>query len=169
MDPVKKKERYGRLYRQLEVLLTATPDPGARMATIAAVLHHKMEYFFWTGFYLLKNSELVVGPYQGPLACLILEKNRGVCWTGINSRQTVVVPNVHEFPGHIACDTRAESEIVVPVFDPSGTVIGVMDVDSSTQRSFDETDAEWLEKIVSLIFQTETRIPGDPANTDRLW
>ena len=153
MESGKKTERYGRLYRQLQVLLKTTRDPDARMATIAAVLHHKMEYFFWTGFYLLKNDELVVGPYQGPLACLTLEKNKGVCWAGILRKHTMIVPDVHQFPGHIACDSMAESEIVVPVSDPSGTVIGVLDVDSTSLHSFDETDAECLEKIVSLIFR----------------
>lgn len=154
MDPVKKAERYGRLYDQLSALMNKTPDPGARMATIAAVLHHKMESFFWTGFYLLKKGELTVATYQGPLACQVLEKNRGVCWAGINERKTVIVPDVRLFPGHIACDSRSRSEIVVPVFDRNGDIMGVLDVDSEQTGTFDETDAEHLERIVRLIHST---------------
>ena len=120
MDPLKKKERYARILEQLGGLLLKTTDPDARMATIVALLHHKMDYFFWTGFYFLKDGELTVRNYQGPLACQVLETNKGVCWAGINSGKTVVVPDVHQFPDHIACDSRSNSEIVVPVKDPSG-------------------------------------------------
>ncbi len=123
------------------------------MSTIIAVLHHKMNTFFWTGFYLLQeNGELLVGPYQGTLACIKLKKNTGVCWAAINNAVTVVVPDVHKFPGHIACDTASKSEIVVPLKDKAGNIIGVLDVDSTELNSFDETDREGLEKIVSLIF-----------------
>lgn len=121
------------------------------MSTVVAVLHHKMEYFFWTGFYMLVDGELIVGPYQGPVACILLKKNTGVCWAGVNQAETIVVPDVHEFPGHIACDSRSRSEIVVPLFGYRGEVIGVLDVDSKDLASFDETDALWLEKIVALI------------------
>jgi L-methionine (R)-S-oxide reductase len=152
MDPLKKSERYDRLYEQLSGLMKKTPDPDARMATIVAVLHHKMEYFFWTGFYLLKDGELTVQTYQGPLACQVLEKNTGVCWAGFNSGKTVVVPDVHKFPGHIACDSRSNSEIVVPVAGPDGRVLGVLDADSESFGSFDQVDAENLERIVRLIY-----------------
>ena len=151
MDPVKKNQRYQRLYQQIEELLKKSPHHDARMATIVAVLHHKMEYFFWTGFYCLFQGELTVKTYQGPVACQILEKNKGVCWAGVNSGKTVVVPDVHLFPGHIACDSRSNSEIVVPLFDETGNVYGVLDVDSKEKSSFDETDAAWLERIVQLI------------------
>jgi len=121
------------------------------MATIVAVLHHKMDYFFWTGFYLLEDGELIVGPYQGPVACILLEKDKGVCWAGVNRGETVVVQDVHAFPDHIACDSRSNSEIVIPLKTSEGDVIGVLDVDSKEHASFDETDARWLEKIVDLV------------------
>lgn len=152
MDKKKKEGRYQRIYEQLKDLLTKTRNPEARMATIVAVLHHKMEYFFWTGFYMLTDGELIVRTYQGPVACQVLEKNKGVCWAGINRAETVVVPDVHQFPGHIACDSRSNSEIVVPVFNPERQVVGVLDVDSTSYAAFDEVDAAWLEKIVALIY-----------------
>jgi len=122
------------------------------MATIIAVLHHKMEYFFWTGFYLFQDGKLQVGPYQGPLACINLAENKGVCWAGVNTKNYVLVPDVDAFPGHIACDSRSKSEIVVPVLN-NGEIIGVLDVDSSSLGSFDDDDAEWLTKIVNLVYQ----------------
>lgn len=143
--------RYARIYAQLEPLLAKTKNKISRMSTIAALLHHKMPHFFWTGFYLLDRGELVVGPYQGSLACLLLEKKKGVCWAGILRRSTVIVPDVHQFPGHIACDSRSNSEIVVPLFNKKGEVWGVLDVDSREFDAFHETDREWLEKIVALI------------------
>jgi L-methionine (R)-S-oxide reductase len=151
MDKIKKKSRYTRLFSQIEELVKKSDNRISLMATIAAVLHHKMDYFFWTGFYLLQDGRLLVGPYQGPAACLELTKNKGVCWTAINHNETIVVTDVHLFPGHIACDSRSKSEIVVPVHDESGQIIGVFDVDSKEIGSFDEIDVEWLEKIVKLI------------------
>ncbi|HPM93788.1 MAG TPA: GAF domain-containing protein [Bacteroidales bacterium] len=147
-----KEERYQRIYNQLDELLETGHGPLSRMATIVAVLHHKMEYFFWTGFYLLEKGELMVGPYQGSLACIRLKKDTGVCWAGINRAETVIVPNVHAFPGHIACDSRSKSEIVVPLKDRSGIIMGVLDVDSKELASFDETDALWLQKITNLVY-----------------
>lgn len=144
-------KRYARIYAQLQSLLSKTKNQTARMATIASLLHLKMPHFFWTGFYLLDRGELTVGPYQGPLACLVLEKKKGVCWAGILRRQTIVVPDVHKFPGHIACDSRSNSEIVVPLLDSEGKAWGVMDVDSRDLGAFSEVDAAWLEKIVGLI------------------
>jgi GAF domain-containing protein len=152
MEKLKKHARYQRLYPQIEALLTKTTDLDARLATIAAVLHHKMEYFFWTGFYFLKSGELVVKTYQGPLACQVLTMHAGVCWAAIDEKKTILVPDVHEFPGHIACDSRSRSEIVVPVKNPAGEIIGVLDIDSISVNSFDPTDGEWLEKIVNLIY-----------------
>jgi L-methionine (R)-S-oxide reductase len=143
--------RYQRIYKQLGELLAVTKNKTARMATVAALLHHKMPHFFWTGVYCLDGGELTVGPYQGSLACLVLEKEMGVCWAGILGRRTVVVPDVHEFPGHIACDSRSRSEIVVPLFDEKHQVWGVLDVDSRALSAFSEVDAEWLEKIVALV------------------
>ncbi len=151
MEKSKKEKRYERLYAQLWDLLKDKDYPVARMASIIAVLHHKMEYFFWTGFYLLEEGKLIVGPYQGPVACIQLEKDQGVCWAGINRKETIIVSDVHQFPGHIACDSRSRSEIVVPLKSPSGEVIGVLDVDSREISSFDEVDAAWLEKIINLL------------------
>jgi L-methionine (R)-S-oxide reductase len=151
MNRGKKMGRYDRIFKQLSGLLGKTTDPVSRMATTAAILHHKMDGFFWTGFYLLKNGRLLVGPYQGPMACQELEKNKGVCWTGINKNRTVIVPDVDKFPGHIACDSRSRSEIVVPLHNEQGNLIGVLDVDSREPDRFDEVDARGLERIVTLI------------------
>ena len=152
MDSRKKEGRYQRIYDQLNLLVKKSNDHQARMATIVAVLHHKIEYFFWTGFYLMKDGELTVNIYQGPVACQILEKNKGVCWAGINRQETVIVEDVHSFPGHIACDSRSQSEIVVPFRNKDGDIIGVLDVDSKDKNSFDNIDAEWLEKILKLVY-----------------
>ena len=150
----KKDERYQRVFKQLTELLIKTDDVISRMATVSAVLHHKMDGFFWTGFYLLKHGKLLVGPYQGPVACQELKTNTGVCWAGINEGKTIVVPDVHKFPGHIACDGRSNSEIVVPLRKHDGHIIGVLDIDSREFSQFDETDAKNLERIVSLIYHT---------------
>jgi L-methionine (R)-S-oxide reductase len=153
MDNKKKESRYSRIYEQITDLLRDRPNLTAGMSTIVAVLHGKMDYFFWTGFYLLDKGELIVGPYQGSLACIRLKKDTGVCWAGINGSKTVIVPDVHLFPGHIACDSRSNSEIVVPLRDKSGKILGVLDVDSKEFGSFDEVDAKWLEKMISLLAQ----------------
>jgi L-methionine (R)-S-oxide reductase len=150
MTEAQKTGRYKRIYKQLEDLLKDNTNSLAGMATIVAVLHHKMDYFFWTGFYLLNKDELIVGPYQGSLACIKLKKDTGVCWAGINRGETIVVPDVQLFPGHIACDSRSRSEIVVPLKDKNGKIIGVLDVDSKEPGSFDETDKTWLERILEL-------------------
>jgi GAF domain-containing protein len=148
----KKEGRYSRIYTQLSELVKKSNSPAARMATIIAVLHHKMDTFFWTGFYLTENGEMTVNMYQGPVACQILEKNKGVCWAAFNRKETVVVEDVHQFPGHIACDSRSNSEIVVPLKNATGEIIGVLDVDSKQKAAFDEVDAHWLEKILDLIY-----------------
>jgi GAF domain-containing protein len=152
MEIDKKQARYQRLFEQLKTLMVKSGDPDARMATIVAVLHHKMEYFFWTGFYFLRSGELTVKSYQGPLACQVLEKHTGVCWASLDQSKILIVNDVHQFPGHIACDSRSRSEIVVPVRNRDGEITGVLDVDSEELDSFDATDAEWLEKIVNLIY-----------------
>lgn len=149
----KKAGRYERVFSQLEELLQKTKDPISRMASINAVLHHKMDNFFWTGFYLIHDGELRVGPYQGPVACQILEKNKGVCWAAINEEKTIIVPDVELFSGHIACDSRSKSEIAIPLKNTQGITIGVLDIDSQLSENFDETDAKALEKICSLIFK----------------
>ena len=153
MNTDKKKERYKRVTKQIEELILKTDDPFARMSTIVAVLHHKFEYFFWTGFYRQVNDELIICCYQGSVACLILPKNTGVCWEAINRKETIIVADVHEFPNHIACDSLSKSEIVVPVKNRVGEITAVLDVDSKELNSFNEVDAENLELIVKQIYQ----------------
>jgi len=147
----KKSSRYNRIYEQIRELFREKPDLQARMATLNALLYHKMDGFFWVGFYLLKDGILTVGPYQGPLACLELPDNQGVCWEGIRLGKPVVVPDVHKFTGHIACDSRSKSEIVIPVRDQSNTITGVLDIDSNLINNFDAVDAQQLEKMVGLL------------------
>jgi L-methionine (R)-S-oxide reductase len=135
----------------LAPLLSKTHDPQARMATIVALLCHKFDQFFWCGFYRLVQGELIVGPYQGPLACQVLTRDRGVCWAGINREATILVPDVRQFPGHIACDSRSLSEIVVPYRDGRGNIAGVLDIDSDRLAQFDAVDARQLELIVAML------------------
>lgn len=149
----KKQKKYERVYEQLKELMVKTTDPVSRMATIAAVLHNKFNYFFWTGFYRLVNGELIVGPYQGALACLLLKKDTGVCWAGVNQQRALVVKDVEAFPGHIACDSRSKSEVVAPVKDKYGKIVAILDVDSAELSSFDDDDKEGLTRIVELIYQ----------------
>ena len=153
METLKKQGRYIRMQAQLSELLTKTNDPVARMATISAILYHKMDYFFWCGFYRVQGEQLIVGPYQGPAACQVLE-GRGVCMSALQRGETVIVPDVEKFPGHIACDSRSKSEIVIPVRNSSGQVVAVFDVDSTDIDSFDDTDRVYLEKIVEQVFNT---------------
>ena len=151
MTANKKKGRYNIIFNQLEELFAKTGNPVSRMATMAAVLHHKMDGFFWTGFYLLQDGRLLVGPYQGPLACQELEQDKGVCWASIKENKILIVPDVDKFPGHIACDSRSRSEIVVPLRDADKQITGVLDVDSREPDNFDETDAWGLERITGLL------------------
>jgi len=149
----KKLNRYIRVRDQLSILLERTDDRLARMASVIALLHHKMDDFFWTGFYFLRENRLIVGPYQGPVACQELEQGRGVCWASVNQNKTIIIENVHEYPGHIACDARSNSEIVVPVRDEYGRIVAVLDVDSDRYSNFDDIDASELEKIVEMIYR----------------
>lgn len=145
------EKRYGRIYQQLLKLLKKTENTIARMATVTALLHHKMPHFSWTGFYVLTNEELIVGPYQGPLACQVLKKKKGVCWTSLTQKETIIVADVHKFPGHIACYSQTNSEIVVPLFTKNKELWAVLDVDSRNFGAFSEVDRKWLEKLVKLI------------------
>ncbi|MFQ5721754.1 MAG: GAF domain-containing protein [Candidatus Aminicenantales bacterium] len=145
------QQRYQRIHHQLEQLVTKTDNKIAHMASIVALLHFKMPHFFWTGFYILQNGELTVGPYQGPLACLVLEKKRGVCWASLERKKTIIVADVHKFPGHIACDSRSNSEIAVPLLNEEGQAWAVLDVDSRQFNAFSEVDQNWLEKIVKFV------------------
>ena len=110
----------------------------------------------WTGFYLLKDGALIVGPYQGPLACAVLPEPKGVCWAGVHGGAPVLVPDVHAFPGHIACDARSKSEVVVPVRDTAGRIVGVLDIDSDRPAAFAEVDVRGLEAILELIYAEST-------------
>ncbi len=154
MDKTKKLNRYKRVYTQLEELLKNSDDPISNQATIIAILHNKFDYYFWTGYYRLLDKKLIVGPYQGSVACIQLAKDKGVCWAAINSKKTMIVPDVHEFANHIACDSRSKSEIVVPIKNQEGEIVAVLDVDSKELNSFDEVDAEGLEMIVKLIYKS---------------
>jgi GAF domain-containing protein len=154
MEESKKLNRYKRIYNQLSELLPKSNDTLARMATVIAVLHHKMDYYFWTGFYFLKDGRLMVGPYQGPVACQELEKGKGVCWTGIQREEPVIVPDVEQFPGHIACDPRSKSEIVLPVRNNNHEIIGVLDIDGKELNAFDKTDEQELSGIIRLIYES---------------
>ncbi len=153
--PAAKAERYYVLAEEIASVLDGEPNLTARMATVASMLAASFESFFWTGFYVVdpaKKDELVVGPYQGTLGCLRIAFGRGVCGTAAASGKTQVVADVHAFPGHIACDSRSASEIVVPVFGAGGELIAVLDVDSTELAAFDAIDAEWLEKILAATF-----------------
>lgn len=146
-----KRGRYERVYSQLEELIKKSDNLIAHKATISAVLYHKFDYYFWCGFYEIIEGELTVGPYQGPVACQILAKNKGVCWAAIHNKETLVVKDVEQFPEHIACDSRSKSEIVVPLFDKNDIVYAVLDIDSIDIEKFDEIDVEYLEKICSML------------------
>lgn len=153
--PGGKAERYGALAEEIASVLDGEPNLTARMATVAAMLAASFEAFFWTGFYVVdpaKRDELVVGPYQGTLGCLRIAFGRGVCGTAAATRETQLVEDVHAFPGHIACDSRSQSEIVVPVRDERGRLIAVLDVDSDRPAAFDAVDQMWLERIVAEVF-----------------
>lgn len=144
--------RYSELLPQIEALVNGETDLIANLANIAAVLKEAFG-FFWVGFYLQKDGQLVLGPFQGPLACTRINFDQGVCGHAYTNRETVIVPNVDEFPGHIACSSASKSEIVLPMFDSSGEVFGVLDVDSDRLNDFSDTDAEGLRAIVDLIRQ----------------
>jgi L-methionine (R)-S-oxide reductase len=160
----RKQRRYASIREQLVEQLAKSPDPIARMATIVALLHHKQPRYSWTGFYRkVENGDLLVGPYQGLLACQILPAGVGVCQAAVIGEQTVVVPDVHAFPGHIACDSRSRSEIVVPVRDASGAVVAVLDVDSTQPGSFDAVDAENLERIAGWVYGRAHEDPPCPS------
>ena len=152
MDREKKRAIYDEALRELAAQFRETPSPTARMATAAAVLHSRLKHFFWTGFYVLLDGELTVGPYQGPPACIVLPPHKGVCWAGIDRGEPVLVPNVHDFPDHIVCDGRANSELVVPVRDRLGRIIGVLDVDSADFDAFDLIDVDRLQRVLAMIF-----------------
>lgn len=146
-----KKEKYAEVFRMIQSVVEGESDMVANMANTAALLHEEFG-FWWTGFYRVEqeSKQLVLGPFQGPVACTRISFGKGVCGTAWERAETVIVPDVHQFPGHIACSSASNSEIVVPVFQGK-KVIAVLDIDSTEFNTFDQTDKEWLEKIVSLI------------------
>jgi GAF domain-containing protein len=144
-----KEEQYLELIPQIKALLEGEPDLVANLANTAAALKEQFGWF-WVGFYLVKAGELVLGPFQGPVACTRIRKGRGVCGSSWEQAKTLVVPDVEKFPGHIACSSLSKSEIVVPLF-LEGEVFGVLDVDSAELDQFDQTDATYLEQIVGLL------------------
>ena len=153
--PANKAARYAEVEAEILAVLDGEPDRVARMATVSSMLADAFPAFFWTGFYVVdaaKGDELVVGPYQGTLGCLRIPFGRGVCGAAAAERRTQIVEDVHAFPGHIACDSRSASEIVVPVIDASGDLIAVLDVDATEKAAFDAVDAEWLERLMAKVF-----------------
>ena len=144
-----KTEKYELLCEQIKALIQNENDIIANMSNIAAVIHETFK-FWWTGFYRVINNELVLGPFQGPVACTRIAYGKGVCGTAWKESKTIVVEDVHEFPGHIACSSASKSEIVVPIFKEN-QVVGVLDIDSENLATFDNVDKEWLERIIDLV------------------
>ncbi len=150
-----KDQKYKDVSAQILAVTAGEENIIARMASVCCLLSEAFDSFFWTGFYLVddqKPDELVVGPYQGSLGCLRIAFGRGVCGTAAATGETQIVDNVHDFPGHIACDSRSVSEIVVPVFNPAGDLIAVLDVDSTREGNFDDMDRRYLEQMVADVF-----------------
>jgi GAF domain-containing protein len=149
IESTDKHEIYQSLLPQIKSLVSGEPDQIANLANVAAVLKYGMD-FLWVGFYLVKQDELVLGPFQGPIACTRIRKGKGVCGTSWEQAKTLIVPDVDAFPGHIACSSASRSEIVVPLFK-DGEVIGILDIDSDELNTFDETDQLYLEQLVELL------------------
>ena len=145
-----KTSTYQMLAKQVDSLLAGESNPTGQLANAAALLHEAMGWW-WTGFYLVKDGELQLGPFQGPIACYRIKQGRGVCGTAWQENRTVIVPDVEQFPGHIACSSMSRSEIVVPLRNDKGEVVGVLDIDSKELATFDEEDGRWLEEIVHII------------------
>lgn len=144
-----KEERYSTLLSQVEAVISSESDRIANMANVSAMIHETFD-FWWTGFYRVIDGELVLGPFQGPMACTRIKKGKGVCGTAWEKEETIIVPDVEKFPGHIACSSASRSEIVVPLLN-NGIVTGVLDIDSAELNTFDDIDKFWLEKIVFLL------------------
>lgn len=156
LDTAEKEQRYGLVTEQIRAVIGPERDLLASMASIVCLLHNAFPYYFWTGFYRrVGPEELLIGPYQGTLGCLDIPFARGVCGAAARERRTMIVPDVHAFPGHIACDPNSASEIVVPVFNAQDELIAVLDVDSDIRAAFDEVDQGRLEAIVALLREKE--------------
>lgn len=145
-----KNETYRMLAKQIESLIEGENNPVGQLANAAALLHEAMGWW-WTGFYLVEGDQLQLGPFQGPIACYKIKWGKGVCGTAWQEDRTLVVPDVEQFPGHISCSSLSRSEIVVPLHDSQGHVLGVLDIDSKELATFDEVDAHWLEEIARII------------------
>ena len=145
-----KAERYALLLEQVRSVVEGETDRIANMANVASMIHETFG-FWWTGFYRVEGDELVLGPFQGPLACTRIKRGRGVCGTAWERDETVIVPDVEQFPGHIACSSLSRSEIVVPVHDNEGRVVAVLDIDSKDLNTFDETDRHYLELVAQAV------------------
>ncbi len=141
-----KSEKYEQLIPQILALVKGESNRVAILATVSAVLHEAFD-FFWTGFYLVEGSELIVGPFQGLVACLRIQKGKGVCGSAWENEQSIIVPDVNKYPGHIACSALSQSEIVIPLISDSGKVLGVLDIDSTELGAFDDVDRNNLEKL----------------------
>ena len=149
---------YNQLLAQLAALLQGEADVVANMANMAAVLYHNLPQLNWAGFYVRRGDELVLGPFQGQPACVRLKRGRGVCWAAVEKRETLIVPDVHAFAGHIACDSASQSEIVVPIFK-DGEIWGVLDIDSPVKARFTQEDKDFLEQAVKLFATGEFEHP----------
>ena len=147
-----KEEKYRLLLEQVQTLTAGETDQVAVMSNVAAAIHETMS-FFWTGFYRVVGKELLLGPFQGPVACMHIPYGRGVCGTAWKQRETIIVPDVEQFPGHIACSSLSRSEIVVPVCSKEGEVFAVLDIDSKELSTFDDTDRQYLEQIIQTVSQ----------------
>ena len=145
-----KEEKYRELFPQIKSLVEGETDLIANMANICSALKYGMN-FFWVGFYLIKNNELVLGPFQGTIACTRIQKGKGVCGKSWELNDVIIVEDVDQFPGHIACSSLSKSEIVLPVYNSNKEIIGVLDVDSDEYSSFDRTDEFWLKQVVALL------------------
>jgi L-methionine (R)-S-oxide reductase len=145
-----KEEKYRELYPQIKALVEDEKDLTANLANICAALKFGMN-FFWVGFYLVKEDQLVLGPFQGPVACTRINKGKGVCGASWEKARTIIVEDVDQFPGHIACSSLSKSEIVLPLFNKQDGVVGVLDVDSDELSSFDATDEKYLKQIINLL------------------
>ena len=146
-----RQEAYRWASKQVRAQIKRHFDIGATLANTMAILKQRFPNYFWVGVYFLKKQQLVLGPFQGPPACMKLGLDKGVCASSVQEKQTIIVTNVHEFPGHVACDSRSNSEIVVPLFDRSGDLRAILDVDSEQFNDFDETDRSGLEEIARML------------------
>lgn len=146
-----KSSRYELVLKQISALIAGETDETAVLANVSSALATAFPEWLWTGFYLVRNGELLLGPFQGPVACYHIKKGRGVCGSSWEREETIVVPDVEEFPGHIACSSLSRSEIVVPMYSKAGDIVGVLDVDSPEIGTFDHIDKQYLEQLVSVL------------------